>query len=71
MKIFKATALTFFVFGLAGWIYIALIAVFHPDTLSLGLTHFSPYPREDSFGIVCFAVSFMSFFIYNIIKDNK
>jgi len=71
MKIIRATCLTLFVFGFAGWIYIAGNAWFHPETLSWGLTHFAPWPREDTFGAASFAVSFISFFIWNLTKDNK
>jgi hypothetical protein len=45
----------------AGWVYIAANAVVHPETLPLRLTHFAPFPREDTFGIACFGVSFLSF----------
>lgn len=44
----------------AGWAYIALNAVVHPETLAWPLTHLAPWPREDTFGIVCFVVSFTS-----------
>lgn len=70
-KIVKAISFTFFIFGLLGWLYIAIGAQIHPETLSIQLTHFAPWPREDTFGIVCFAVSFISFFIWNLVKDNK
>jgi hypothetical protein len=43
----------------------------HPETLTIQLTHFATWPREDTFGIVSFAVSFVSFFIWNLVKDNK
>jgi hypothetical protein len=69
-KIAQSLSLTFFVFGFAGWIYIAENAVFHPDTLHLHLTHFASWPHEDTFGAICFAVSFISFFVYNLIKDQ-
>lgn len=71
MKIIRAVCLTLFVFGLAGWLYIAAVALVHPQTLTLQLTHFASWPREDTFGEVSFAVSFVSFFIYNIVKDEK
>ena len=70
-NIFQSLALTLFVFGFAGWIYIALVALVHPHTLGLRLTHFYKYPHEDTFGAICFFVSFISFFIYNLIKDDK
>lgn len=71
MKFLKSLAFTLFIFGLFGWIYIAGNAWFHPQTLKLGLTHFGPWPREDTFGIVSFVVSFISFFVWNIIKYTE
>lgn len=71
MKIIKALSLTLFVFGLFGWIYIALVALVHPETLTIQLTHFAPWPREDTFGELSFVVSLVSFFVYNLVKDNK
>jgi len=70
-KIVQAASFTLFIFGLLGWLYIATVALIHPQTLKLQLTHFAPWPREDTFGIVSFAVSFVSFFIWNLVKDNK
>ena len=69
-KFFQSLTLTIFVFGLAGWAYIAMNAIFHPVSLSWPLTHLLPYPREDTFGIVCFGASMVSFFIWNLIKDR-
>ena len=70
-KFIKAASFTFFIFGLLGWFYIATIALVHPETLSMQLTHFFPWPREDTFGAVSFAVSVISFFIWNLVKDKK
>ena len=71
MRIIKSASLTLFVFGLLGWLYIVISATFHPETLSWQLTHFAPWPREDTFGIVSFAVSFVSFFIWNFLREEK
>ena len=71
MKIIKALSLTLFVFGLLGWLYIVLNSAVHPQTLSLPLTHLLPFPREDTFGIVCFLVSMISFFVWNIVRDAE
>jgi len=71
MKFIQATSLTLFVFGLVGFIYIAGNAWFHMETLGMPLTHFLPYPREDTAGIVSFFVSMISFFIWLLIKDKK
>ncbi len=70
IKFLQALTLTLFVFGFAGWAYIAMNAVFHPQSLSWPLTHLLPYPREDTFGIVCFGLSAISFFVWNLIKDK-
>ena len=71
MRTIRALSLTLFVFGLLGWIYIVLNAEVHPKTLALPLTHLLPYPREDTFGVVSFLVSMISFFIWNITKDRR
>ena len=70
-KIVKAASFTLFIFGLLGWLYIAAVSLVRPETLPIQLTHFAPWPREDTFGIVSFAVSFVSFFIWNLVKDDK
>jgi len=67
-KFIEAASLTLFVFGFAGWIYIVFVSFFRPETLSLQLTHLTPWIREDTFGILGFAVSFVSFFIWNLIR---
>jgi hypothetical protein len=68
MKVVRALSLTLFVFGLVGFIYIAGNAWFHPETLSMGLTHFASWPREDTSGMISFAVSLISFFIWNLVR---
>ena len=70
MKIIRAASLTLFVFGLLGWLYIAAVALVHPETLPVHLTHLASWPREDTFGEVSFAVSFISFFVWNLVKDK-
>ncbi len=45
----------------AGWAYIAGNAMAHPETLPLPLTHLAAWPREDTFAIVCFATSALTF----------
>jgi len=70
-RFFQAITFTLFVYGFAGWFYIAENAVFHPETLALGLTHFATWPREDTFGIICFCVSIVSLFTYMMIRDKN
>jgi len=70
-RILRAFSFSVFVFGFAGWFYIAQNAVHHPETLALPLTHLLPYPREDTFGIVCFGLSFIALFVYMYVREDK
>jgi hypothetical protein len=71
MNIIRPLSFTLFVFGLLSWLYIAAVALVHPQTLPLQLTHFAPWPREDTFGEISFAVSFISFFVWNFVRGGK
>jgi len=71
MRILRAGSFTLFVFGFGGWIYIAENAVFHPDTLARPVSHILPFPREDTFGIVCFCVSFVALFTYMMVRGPQ
>ncbi len=71
MRILKAASFTLFVFGLLGWLYIVLNSEIHPWTLSMQLTHFLPFPREDTAGEISFVVSLVSFFVWNLVKDGQ
>lgn len=70
-RIVRALSFTVFVFGFSGWIYIAQNAVNHPETLALPLTHFASFPREDTFGVVCFGLSFIALFVYMYMREDK
>ncbi|HWC57676.1 MAG TPA: hypothetical protein VG621_01850 [Candidatus Paceibacterota bacterium] len=70
MRFLKALTLTTALYGGAGWLYIAGNAVVHPWTLAMPLTHFLSWPREDTFGIVCYGVSALSLFVYLLIKGE-
>jgi len=70
-KVWRSLFFTLFLFGLLGWIYIAVNAEVHPWTLPLPLTHLAPWPREDTFGAACFLVSMISFFIWNILRNDR
>jgi hypothetical protein len=54
----QAVLTTVAVYSFAGWIYIALNALVHPDSLHWPLTHLTSWPHEDTFGVLCFATSF-------------
>jgi hypothetical protein len=71
MKIIRALSFTLFVFGFAGWLYIVMNSYVHPYTLSMQLTHFLPYPREDTSGEISFVISFISFFVWNLVRKEK
>jgi hypothetical protein len=62
---------TLAIYGFAGWVYIALVALVHPKTLGLQLTHFAKFPHEDTFGEISFVVSAVSFFIYNMLRSSE
>ena len=62
---------TLALYSFAGWVYIALVALVHPYTLRLQLTHFAKFPHEDTFGELCFVVSIASFFIYNLLRASE
>lgn len=70
-RIVLVASLTLTLYGFAGWIYIALCALVQPDTLGLQLTHFAKFPREDTFGEVCFVVSIVSFFVYKLLRSSE
>ncbi|MCW3036521.1 MAG: hypothetical protein JWM17_1833 [Actinobacteria bacterium] len=55
----------------AGWSYIVLNAIVHPVTLHLPLTHFAPWPHEDTFGALCFLASFSSALVWQILKSRN
>jgi hypothetical protein len=70
-KIALVASRTLALYGFAGWVYIALVALVHPYTLGWQLTHFAKLPHEDTFGETCFAVSLISFFIYNLLRSSE
>jgi len=68
-RIAQSASLTLAVYGFAGWVYIAIVALVHPQTLGLQLTHFAKFPHEDTFGEICFAVSLVNFFAYSLLRS--
>lgn len=62
---------TLALYGFAGWVYIVLMALVEPNTLSMQLTHFAKFPREDTFGEICFVVSVVSFFVYTLLRSSE
>ena len=70
-RLLQALTLTLLVFSFAGWVYIVINSEVHPWTLHWQLTHFAQWPHEDTFGEICFAVSFISFFAYQLLRDER
>lgn len=69
-KAIRAISFTLFVYGFAGWAYIAANAVVHPESLPWPLTHLAPFPREDTFGVMCFVGSFLALIVYRLCSDK-
>lgn len=67
-KVCRAVSLTGIVYGFAGWVYIVINSEVHPYTLRWQLTHFTSWPHEDTFGEMCFLISLISFFAYNLLR---
>jgi hypothetical protein len=55
-------------YGFAAWVYVALVALIQPWTLKWQLTHLSKWPRTDTFGELCFAVSFVAFWLQSLLS---
>ena len=70
-RLARAISLALTVYGFAGWLYIVLNSEVHIQTLSRQLTHFASWPHEDTFGEICFLVSFVSFIVYQMLRDKK
>ena len=69
--ILKAVFFTIFIYSLLGGLYIVAVALIHPETLDIQLSHLTPWIREDTFGILSWIVSFWSFLIWNILREDK
>jgi len=65
----QASALTLAVYGFAAWVYVAISAIVAPETLHLPLTHFTRWPRQDTFGAASFAVSLLGFLTHQLLRN--
>jgi hypothetical protein len=59
------------VYTSAAWAYVALCALVHPATLELQLTHMFAWPHEDTFGVMCFALSFVSALGWQLLRARR
>jgi len=59
--VIKAISFTVFFFTLLVWLYIASSAIVNPETITV---------RENTLAIICFVISLVSFFIWNLVKES-
>ncbi len=52
-------------YGIMGWLYVAVLATVRPHDLAHALTHWLPV-RCDSFGALCFAVSALAYLLLSV-----
>jgi hypothetical protein len=57
-------------YSFAGWVYVAVVALVQPNTLSWQLTHLTKWPRTDTFGEGCFVISFLAFVTYRTLRRD-
>ena len=69
-RIVNAVALALTVYGFAGWLYVAVESLVIPQALSMRLTHLASWPRTDTFGEFCFAMSFVAFIAYQLTRGQ-
>jgi len=59
------------VYTFVAWVYVALCALVHPQSLHLRLTHLFAWPHEDTFGVMCFALSFVSALGWQLLRARR
>lgn len=69
-RFFEAVTLGICLYALAGWLYVVLVALIQPNTLSWQLTHLTSWPRTDTFGELCFVVSFVAFVVHRALTQR-
>lgn len=62
------TVRTIAIYAFAAWVYVALVALFQPHTLTWQLTHLATWPRTDTFGEISFVVSLVCYWIYSLLS---
>ena len=69
-RLAEAVALGIAIWGFAAWAYVAISAIVVPHTLQLPLWHFTNWPRQDTFGAISFAASFVAFVTYRLLRNS-
>jgi hypothetical protein len=67
-KTIERLLLSIAIYSALGGLYIIGTALVHPATLPIQLSHLTPWIREDTFGMLCWLTSFISFTAWNIIR---
>ena len=67
----RSLLLSLLIFGFMGRVCIVGNSFGHPKTMSQPLSHLILWIRELTFGIVCFLVSFLSFFIWTFTRRTS
>lgn len=70
LKLLREASLAVAVYGMLGWIYVAICALTAPYTLALPLTHLVPWLREDTSGVISFVLSFAAFVLYRMARSD-
>jgi hypothetical protein len=70
LKLLREVSLAVAVYGMLGWIYVAICALTAPYTLALPLTHLVPWLREDTSGVISFVLSFAAFVLYRMARSD-
>lgn len=72
--LFRAVALTAFLFGLFVWLYVVVVQVTHPDWMDAPFSHLPFFPfswRLDNTGMTAFAIAAVGFLIWQIELNIK
>jgi hypothetical protein len=64
----QALAAAVALYGFAAWVYVALVALVEPRTLTWQLTHLAKWPRTDTFGEIAFVMSFLGFVVHRVVS---
>ncbi len=73
-SVYKALALTLFVFALLVWVYVVAVQLTHPIWLYEPFSHVEVPPfnwRVDEVGMMAFAVSAFGFFFWRLEKEDE
>lgn len=58
-------------YSLLAWVYVAVCALLAPQTLHLPVTHLFTWPHEDTFGVMCFALSSVSALAGQLLRAGR